>query len=882
MSTEERSRQERVAEQTEIRLAMLRNGYTPLGSECKAVKIKNWSRLDVTEKLIERWGWRDDLVTSGVRVDAPLVVMDFDIDDAATIDKVFAAIEAKDAELGRALAAAPCRFGGGDKLALFLRSEDGVRGTWHSKAYYRPWDMESDAAKAKLQRLEVFGAGRDGEDARYMATNGVHTLGPDGVVLREYVWEDARDLSAVSVGDLPAITQEQVLLAVDTASEVLHAVGWVYEVSSKIGRAVSAIEYALVPGMEFRTSLGETVDLAGLEEICDVHDLRVCMDFIQAGSQNVTRGLVGRSPADGRVYVFDTASRTRYRPADLDVRRKVDALGARLAAPVVGDGGDCSEGGMSRLEALAAAVPEESRLFGGPMGASEEQAAEAAEQEAVDAREFVVRHLLDRFAYWSDGSGYVVDIGGGPEKAMSMSSFRNLMLPWSWKQKRSKRANAAEDTINPADVWLCHPERKVVGGYRFVPVSRERLVEVRGETFVNIWERPRWWDDGEAVEGDGEAVQAFQKFLAHLIPDERERDWFVMWLAAKVQRPWIPNCGVLMVAERQGSGRGTLFDMLGVVFGQRHVKPVSAVQLIGGGSQSQYTDWLESALLVTCDEVLAGDDAGGAMAWKRREVYERLKALVDPRGRWGSIVRKGLPNYETEIYASYLLATNNPNALPLSVDDRRFAVVTNTTRKLVWDEELMALLDPWRCDLRKFSDAFGAGVFGWLAGVTVDWSGVRESPTWMAGREAMLDANESDLDAALDSVLRRIDGDYVLGHHLRERLGRALEAGGMLGEVKGWWNKAQDVLSRPNRMGWRKMQGRHRFDVASAQGSMTVATVFYREDGAGVDAWMNTPPAARRALWEGGEAGAKSSGRKVAEKLAERGLTVVQGGTPAE
>jgi hypothetical protein len=223
------------AKQTEIRLAMLKNGYTPLGSECKAVKIKNWSHLDVTEKLIERWKRREDLMTSGVRVDAPLVVMDFDIDDAATIDKVFAAIEAKDAVLGAALAAAPCRFGGGDKLALFLRSEDGVRGTWHSKAYYRPWDVESDESKAKLQRLEVFGAGNDGEDARYMATNGAHTLGPDGEVAREYIWEDGRDLTRVPVGDLPVITKAQVLLAVDTASEVLHDAGWVYEVSSKAG-----------------------------------------------------------------------------------------------------------------------------------------------------------------------------------------------------------------------------------------------------------------------------------------------------------------------------------------------------------------------------------------------------------------------------------------------------------------------------------------------------------------------------------------------------------------------------------------------------------------------------------------------------------------------
>jgi hypothetical protein len=876
MSTEQRSRQERVAEQTEIRRALLKNGYSCFPCAGKTGQPRGWPSIVATEALVDEWSEQLRWVSTAVHVGpGRLIGLDVDIDDAEVMT---AFVESIPADLWEKLSRCPVRYGGGVKEMWLARLKVGESGRYRdTTGSWGPAGADSG------HKLEVWT-----QAPKLLVLYGARSV-EGGEVTSEYSWLDGRGPCEVPVGELPEVGLGDIERLIAAAVEAMRGAGWDrldIEPPGEAGEKVADLH----DGMRFVTSGFGEIGLGELRELCAVVDsVRMRGWDSDETNKRTDRCLARLNDKDGRLQITDFHTGVVHREAEnYELRQVVAGLGERLnRAAAGGEGGgagDEGEGGagMSRLESLAASVSAERRLFSGAVGSDEEAAAVAEDQDAANAREFVVRHLLDRFAYWSDGAGYVVDIGGGPEKAMSMSSFRNLMLPWSWKQKRSKRANAAEDTVNPADVWLSHPERKVVGGYRFVPISRERLVEVRGETFVNIWERPRWWDDGEAVEGDGEAVQAFQTFLAHLIPDERERDWFVMWLAAKVQRPWIPNCGVLMVAERQGSGRGTLFDMLGVVFGQRHVKPVSAVQLIGGGSQSQYTDWLESALLVTCDEVLAGDDAGGAMAWKRREVYERLKALVDPRARWGSIVRKGLPNYETEIYASYLLATNNPNALPLSVDDRRFAVVTNTIRQLVSDERLVKALEPWRCDLRKFSDAFGAGVFGWLAGVEVDWSGVRESPTWMAGREAMLDANESDLDAALDSVLRRIEGDYVLGHHLRERLERALDSGGMLGEVKGWWNKAQDVLARPNRMGWRKMQGRHRFDVASAQGSMSVATVFYREDGTGVDTWMATPPAGRKPLWESGESGAKGHGRKVAEKLAERGLTVVQGGTPAE
>lgn len=907
--TQDRSARERVEEQTRIRKALLANGYSCFPCEGKIGQPNGWPSIVATEALIEEWSEQLRWVSTAVHVGpGRLIGLDVDIDDAQTMEDFESRIPD---DLWERIRQAPKRRGGGFKEMWLVRlaaDQDARR----FKETTGKWGDPHSAANDTDHKLEIWA-----KPSKLLVLYGARTVEGREVV-DEYSWVGGRGPCEVAVADLPELCLEDFDTLLRCAVEAMQARGWDRLDVSEPDQADSAERvFDLHDGMRFVTRDFGEVGLAELVEWCGGQDEVRMYSWLPGKRRRADRCSAKLNDYDGLLQIHDFDTGRTHRMADADgaytrnvvagVRDTVAALREALGRPAGGkEGGqETASAGtgavdeddstpLSRLERLALSVPVERRTFtqsaaeagGGGPSTDDVQAAQESEQAR---RQEVVAHLLSRYAYWSDGTGYVVDVMGGPEKAMSMASFRNLMLPFAWKQKRSSRANAAEDVINPADVWLAHPDRAIIGGYRFLPNSRERLV-VRGEdTFVNIWERPEWWDapgaDANADAGGAGAVDAFKGFLTHLIPDPRERDWFVMWLGAKVQKPWLPNCGVLMVAERQGAGRGTLFDMLGGVFGPRHVKPVTAIQLIGGGSQSQYTDWLEAALLVTCDEVLAGDDTGGAMTWKRREVYERLKALVDPRARLTPIVRKGLPNYQAEVFASYLLATNNVNALPLSVDDRRFAVVTNTVQQLAENEAVVRLLEPWRDETLGFSEAFSAAVYYWLHKVRVDWAEVRESPRWMKGRAAMLAANEGDLDEILENVLNRIEGDFVLGPHLRERLGRSLDAAGILNDTKGWWNKAQDILSRPNRLGWRKMQGRHRFDAASAQGSMTVVTVFYREEGAGVEAWLATSPSERRALWDGGDPGAKSSGRKVAEKLAERGMRVVEGGgkgTPAE
>lgn len=856
----------KTAEQTAIRRALLANGYTPLANVSKKCMLKNWPRLVVDEEMIENWSDRGGLRATGVRIEGSLVALDFDIDDAKVLDAIWDALPD---DLFDLVDAMPVRRGGGDKVCLFCRVADGVvvENIW-SKAFYQPGEVDGRA-----HRLEIFGAGGG---ARQIGAYGAHTV-EQGEVLVSYEWAGGRGLVEVPLVDLPEVAVAQLEALADVVSRVLLEAGWIYEVRSLDGRVVGGREYVLEDEQTFQVHGGAEVDLTGLEDLARSWDgVRVSMSWKEGVSAaNRTRGLAGISPADDRVQIWDTMTGVLYRPVGGDVQSTVARLGEKLGQAVGGGsetGEEGGDGGGDIFARLLAAVPPEKRIFaesGVDEGGGGPDESEVNGREAFDA---ALDSLVSGWAWITMGSGLVAPMGGTPDQTMTFGGLKNTMAPWCKLERKGKRVTE----VNPADVWIKHPQRIMAAGHRLLPWTREKLaVDDQGQTWLNTYTPPA---HGGVVPDDGAGAAAeavWTRFLKHLVPDARERAWFEMWLAAKVQKPWLPNCGVVMVAETHGTGRGTLFDVLGAVMGDRHVKPVSSTELMGGGGQGQYTDWLADALLVTCDELLAGNDAGGAMEWKRRDVYERLKTYVDPRARRVRIVRKGLPGYETEVFASFLLATNNPNALPLATQDRRFAVLRNTDRKLTdsVDVRLHEDLSAWRGEDSRFSVALGAAVWRRLSGMQVVWADLRDAPEWLEGRADMLAANESDLDELVANVLSDVSGDFVLGEHLRARLKLAIEAGGMETEMKNWWTRAQDLLARRNGTGWRRMARRQ--DVQPRTAGRKFVAVYYRVEGAGEAVWNAASLEDRAEMWRRG-ADLNDRLSRLDSKIRVRGLTVVE------
>ena len=71
-------------ERTQFRLAMLRNGYQPLLTECKKAIETGWPRHVVDEAEVLSWD-RSALLSTGLKLDGDLAVIDVDVKDAGLV-----------------------------------------------------------------------------------------------------------------------------------------------------------------------------------------------------------------------------------------------------------------------------------------------------------------------------------------------------------------------------------------------------------------------------------------------------------------------------------------------------------------------------------------------------------------------------------------------------------------------------------------------------------------------------------------------------------------------------------------------------------------------------------------------------------------------------
>jgi hypothetical protein len=205
--------------------------------------------------------------------------------------------------------------------------------------------------------------------------------------------------------------------------------------------------------------------------------------------------------------------------------------------------------------------------------------------------------------------------------------LRERMMPWALLSVSDR---GAIKTRSPVEAWR---------------ISMARI-SIRREEMRSDRPRPTFTEDGYHIFNryrppvhpkTGGDTAAFRAFFAHLLPDERERTWFWHWLAHKARRPWIPMIAVIMVAEEFGSGRGTLFDILELLFGKDYVVPCSFGELTGRSAGARFNARLADALIAVVNEAIAED---GEQQARRRLDYEALKNSIDPCRRRGGASRR--------------------------------------------------------------------------------------------------------------------------------------------------------------------------------------------------------------------------------------------------
>jgi hypothetical protein len=371
------------------------------------------------------------------------------------------------------------------------------------------------------------------------------------------------------------------------------------------------------------------------------------------------------------------------------------------------------------------------------------------------------------------GKGGIVSLVDG--EMGSLASLRGFMQPYALVCEGPR---GGTKIVSVVDDWMRHPLRAHIDKIETRSDRPRPTFEAEGVIVYN-----RYWPPAHPTSG-GE-IETFEAFFARLIPNDMEREWMWNYLAHKARKPWVPMIAVIMVAEEFGSGRGTLFNILELLFGEDYVVPCTFGELTGAAAGARFNDRLANALIATVGE--AADEDGHQQA-RRRLDYEALKNAIEPsptaRHRFEA---KGQHAYAQRSARTTMIATNHRDVVKLPPADRRFSVVTCGSKMTLVER---AAIRAWM-EIPENIGAFHRALLMRPA-VPLDVFDPYGDPPPFTGRLKMIGMGETRLEDAYGTAIDALDGCSLFTMTQMQRLIA------YFGDFKtgDWSDKARHIVAK--------------------------------------------------------------------------------------
>ena len=179
------------------------------------------------------------------------------------------------------------------------------------------------------------------------------------------------------------------------------------------------------------------------------------------------------------------------------------------------------------------------------------------------------------------------------------------------------------------------------------------IVSKGGQTFVNTY----WPVEVPRKLGD---ATPFLTHLAKVLPDERDRQILLCYMAACVQHQghkfqWAP-----LIQGAPGNGKSLLSRCVAEAIGRRYVHWPKASRLA-----AQFNGWMVGKTFYAVEDI----HVPGA----KMEIIEELKPMITG-GDGLEIESKGVDQISADICGNFMFNCNSKSDLPKTNDDRRYAV----------------------------------------------------------------------------------------------------------------------------------------------------------------------------------------------------------------
>ena len=274
----------------------------------------------------------------------------------------------------------------------------------------------------------------------------------------------------------------------------------------------------------------------------------------------------------------------------------------------------------------------------------------------------------------------------------------------------------------PSERFLAMSRSEKADAAEFLP-GKERFM-MRGRVRV----LNTYIDQRIAADGDID-VTPWTDHLEWLVPDAREREHLMDWLAWTYQRPgdkitWAP----ILYSRSFGVGKTTVFNCLAECIGKAMVSEPTQAEL-----EDKFNDWCYGKLLVKIEELMSGD---------KYHVAEKLKPVVSNPTL--SIRRMHQTGFVVANVANVCASTNHMQALPIEKGDRRWMLIQCVEAEKETRRPRMKAFHRW------LEEVGHGGIASWLRERDVSSFRPRGEAPATRLRELVAQASMTDFDRAVE------------------------------------------------------------------------------------------------------------------------------------
>ena len=237
----------------------------------------------------------------------------------------------------------------------------------------------------------------------------------------------------------------------------------------------------------------------------------------------------------------------------------------------------------------------------------------------------------------------------------------------------------------PLLFWKKHPDSRVCVDFTYKPNDSKRFVNVNKKLMINVYEKNDLEPNSKAD------TDVFYALLKHIIPHEKERNYFLDWYAYPMQNPGVKiRNAIIMQSDEFQLGKGSLFDLHRDILGHNNTRKIELAEALDKGKN----------YLLNYQTVLI-DEAKSSGSWSEKaQLINTLKTIITE----GSIgVRQLYKEYsEQDTVTNYWINTNYRDAFPVPKNEVRYWIYFSDAKRN------QQLLDEFH--LQRLSGDLPAGV----------------------------------------------------------------------------------------------------------------------------------------------------------------------------